>query len=137
MMGGISRLSRSNVGDDQIERHSVLRRHIEEFKNQRSFLVFPRLYSHNFVTTSISPTCQIRSRPTSTLGNIFSRWSGRQSRSADAVGRRRLHGPQCRDSDAQRLWAGVAATYNEQKFILEGGEIVENWPQVNFERLLM
>lgn len=48
MMGGISRLSRRNVGDDQIERRSVLRRHIEEFKNQRSFLVFPRLYSHKF-----------------------------------------------------------------------------------------
>ncbi len=145
-MGGVSRLYRGDVDNDQTERNrEVVRRYIEEFKNQQRFFVFPRLYSHEFGHHFDFPDLPNSMETFVNVGqNFLSAFPDVKVdlqmllADGDYVVERNVV-----TATHQGVWGGVEATNKPvswtetHTYRLRDGKIVENWPQVNFERILM
>lgn len=145
-MGRMSQLYRGDTGKDQVERNrSIVQRYIEEFKNQQKFLVFPRLFARGFSHHFDFPELPNSMETFVSVGQNF--LSAFPDVKADVqllladgqyvVERNAVH------ATHRGYFNGVEPTGRSIEWTeihiyrLGNGKIVENWPQVNFERILM
>lgn len=124
---------------------SVVRRYIDEFKNQQKFLVFPRLFARDFRHHFDFPNLPNSMETFVSMGQNF----------LSAFPDVRVDVQQLLADDQHVVERNVVYATHEGEFYgitptgrtvtwsevhiyrLRDGKIVENWPQVNFERILM
>lgn len=150
-MSGLSRLYRSRpdrllMDNEQRERNrAVIARYIDEFKNQQRFIVFPQLFEASF-----RHHFDFEKRP-NTMATFVSVGQNFLTAFPDVhvdVQQLITDGDYVVERNQvtathQGMFAGVSATGKPVQWAethiyrLQNGKIVENWPQVNFERILV
>jgi steroid delta-isomerase-like uncharacterized protein len=152
VMTGLSRLygtrADAHVRTDLERRErnrAVVCRYIDDFKNRQQFAVFPRLFAPDFRHHFNFPSLPNTMRTFVSVGQNFLaafpdvrvEVEALIAEGAYVVERNRVSATH-RGTFAGIPATGRAVTWTETHiYRLRDGKIVENWPQVNFERILM
>jgi predicted ester cyclase len=148
MMGGLARLYKNSNEENlsTVENNrSVVSRYVNEFKNEQKFTVFPKLFSPNFTHHFNFPNRTTQMASFISVGQMF--LSAFPDVTVD-VQRILAEGDivveQNKVSATHKgVFKGIKPTQKKvywtetHIYRLEKGKIIENWPAVNFERILM
>ena len=146
MMGGLSKLytTKPNLPTEEVNK-SIVSRYVNEFKNQQKFGVFPRLFSADFTHHFNFPGRNNRMSSFVSVGQNF------LAAFPDVrVDLQRLLAEDDWVVEQNKVKATHKGTFNGAKatnktvawteihiYRLEDGKIIENYPAVNFERILL
>jgi predicted ester cyclase len=148
MMGGLAKLyknrNKENLSVTENNK-SVVSRYVNEFKNQQKFTIFPKLFSSKFIHHFNFPERTNKMDSFVSVGQTF------LSAFPDVtVDLQQILAEDDLVVEQNKVSATHKGTFNGIKptnkkvywtethiYRLENGKIIENWPSVNFERILM
>jgi predicted ester cyclase len=148
MMGGLARIYKNaNKGNLSIVENnkSVISRYVQEFKNEQKFTVFPKLFSNKFTHHFNFPDRTNKMASFVSVGQTFlSAFPDVKVDVQQILAEGDIVVEQNKVSATHKgSFNGIKPT-NKKVFWteihiyrLENGKIIENWPAVNFERILM
>jgi predicted ester cyclase len=148
MMGGLAKLyknrNKENLSVTENNK-SVVSRYVNEFKNQQKFTVFPKLFSSKFTHHFNFPARTNKMDSFVSVGQAFlSAFPDVKVDLQQILAEGNIVVEQNKVSATQKgIFNGVKATNKKvywteiHIYRLENGKIIENWPAVNFERILM
>jgi len=148
MMLGLSSIFTNGNGRNLAEvalNKSVVKRYVDEFKNQQKFMVFPKLFSKNFRHHFNFPNRSDRMDSFVSVGQTFLRaFPDVKVNLLRLLAEGDLVVEQNQVSATHKgTFKGIRATGRKvvwtetHIYRLEDGKIIENWPAVNFERILL
>jgi predicted ester cyclase len=148
MMGGLAKLYRNSNKEklSMIENNKkVVSRYVNEFKNEQKFTVFPKLFSDKFIHHFNFPDRTNKMDSFISVGQLFlSAFPDVKVDLQQILAEGNIVVEQNKVSATHKgIFNGIKPTNKKvywtetHIYRLENGKIVENFPAVNFERILM